>query len=322
MQKSLNLAFILRFIALSLVMGFFAVVTSAQCNPETEAALYQRFLDTYKGTVEQQKTANDLGKDYLAKFGDCPSTEEKKITEFVKKWLAKYEADLIDRNCTNAVNNLPTKAFDLCGPLLAKDPESLRTHLLLSLAGLKNLSANDTKSNDQTLGEMKKVLGLISSGRTVDTWIVAGSKDETIGNLQYYSGLLTVNSAPGDAIAALTKAAQSDSSYSKNPSTYLQLGRAIFNDQVKKLSDEYDSKCANRDPSEECTQMLGQLYRGLDRVIDAYARSVALGRTNPGYKKLADSVNAQLTDIYMKRHDDSTVGLDQLVSDILSKPLP
>jgi hypothetical protein len=329
MNKFFTLANLVRFIAVSFLFAFFAAAASAQCDKEAEATLYQKFLDNYKGTSEQQKTANDLGKDYVAKFGECPGYEEKNVTAFVQKWLekykdavVKYQAALIENNCKNAVNNTPAKAFELCQPLLAKDPESLKTHLLLTVASMKNSSSKDEKSSEQAVQEARKVLDLIAAGKTVDAWIIADNKDEAVGLLQFSSGSLLVDSNPADAIAALTKAAQSASSYSKNPSTYVQLGRAIYNDQVRKQSDEYDVKCANANPSADCPAMLGQLYRGLDRVIDAYARSVALSRTNPEYKKIADSVNPVLTSYYKKRHDDSDAGLDQFVSGVLSMPLP
>src|ERR1051325_2141447 len=139
MLKSRKLVFILRFVAVSLAVGAFAVIASAQCDNAAETTLYNKFLENYKGSDEQKKTANDLGKDYVAKFGECPTDEEKKVTAFLQKWIQGYKDDLIKRqnaliesNCVNAVNNTPSKAFELCQPLLARDPESLRTHLLLS----------------------------------------------------------------------------------------------------------------------------------------------------------------------------------------------
>ena len=46
----------------------------AQCTTDADAkaALYQSFLSDYKGPPEQQKKASQTGKDYLAKYGDCP----------------------------------------------------------------------------------------------------------------------------------------------------------------------------------------------------------------------------------------------------------
>jgi hypothetical protein len=191
MKRAFRLTFAVRFIVILLVAGFsVAIVSAQQCDNAAETALYQKFLDNYKGTPEQQKMANDLGKDYLAKFGECPSEAEKKITAFVQKWLekykdavAKYQDALIENNCRNAVNNTPAKAFELCQPLLAKDPESLKTHLLLTVAAMKNSSSKDEKSSAQAVQEARKVLDLIAAGKTVDGWIIADNKDEAVGLL-------------------------------------------------------------------------------------------------------------------------------------------
>ena len=58
---------------------------------DAKAKLYQKFLYNYKGTVEQQKVAYETGKEYIAKYGDCPDEADKKVAAYIRMWMAKYE---------------------------------------------------------------------------------------------------------------------------------------------------------------------------------------------------------------------------------------
>ncbi|HWS89385.1 MAG TPA: hypothetical protein VN282_20595 [Pyrinomonadaceae bacterium] len=69
-----------------------AVAPSSCDDKQAKAKLYQRFLDNFKGNVEQQKVAYETGKEYIAKYGDCPDEADKKVAAYVRKWLAAYEA--------------------------------------------------------------------------------------------------------------------------------------------------------------------------------------------------------------------------------------
>ena len=60
----------------------------------------------------------------------------------------------------------------------------------------------------------------------------------------------------------------------------------------------------------------------VDRVIDAYARAVALSGNNPEHASVTKNAKPELVQIYKMRHGDSDAGLDKLVSEVLTKPLP
>ena len=63
-------------------------------------------------------------------------------------------------------------------------------------------------------------------------------------------------------------------------------------------------------------------HETLDRVIDAYARAVALAGSDPKYKDLKADAMGRLTDWYKFRHNKSDTGLNDMIASILSKPLP
>jgi hypothetical protein len=68
--------------------------------------------------------------------------------------------------------------------------------------------------------------------------------------------------------------------------------------------------------------MLANINQVVDRMIDGYARAVALAGNDPNVATLKGTWNESLTSWYKFRHNDSPAGLDQMVAGILSTPLP
>jgi hypothetical protein len=57
-------------------------------------------------------------------------------------------------------------------------------------------------------------------------------------------------------------------------------------------------------------------------MIDAYARAVALAGTDPQYKDIKARALEGVTGWYKFRNEQKTAGLDELIANVLSKPLP
>jgi hypothetical protein len=60
----------------------------------------------------------------------------------------------------------------------------------------------------------------------------------------------------------------------------------------------------------------------LDRIIDAYARAVALAGTNPQNQAAKAQWMTQLTNFYKFRNNNSDAGLNEFIAGVLAKPLP
>jgi hypothetical protein len=60
----------------------------------------------------------------------------------------------------------------------------------------------------------------------------------------------------------------------------------------------------------------------IDRIIDAYARAVALSGTDAQYREARARWTEQLTGFYKFRHNDSTEGLEAYIASVTAKPLP
>jgi acyl-CoA reductase-like NAD-dependent aldehyde dehydrogenase len=99
------------------------------------------------------------------------------------------------------------------------------------------------------------------------------------------------------------------------------MGVAILKGEFAQLSAEYNEKYGAKSPSAEQTAMLGRIKHLVERAIDAYARAVALS-TKPEQQEARNKILAQLTTLYKNFHNDSDAGLSELISTVLSKPLP
>ena len=311
-----------RFLSIALFLTLSVIAANAQCDTDALTAAYNKYVENHKGTPAQQRVANDLAKDYLSHFADCPGEYEKKITAYIKDWQTKYEARLIESVCVNAVGNTPAQAFERCRPYVAKNPENLRAYLLLSLAGIKTAKTADKTIKSEAVRAMRKSLELIKAGQTVDPWVFGGSKEEAVGTLEFFTASLTIDTEPAEAAAAMLRLAHSSTSYNKDPNTYYYLARSLNDSQVKKQIDEYNSKCSGATRPVDCDAFNDRIEATIDRVIDAYARAVALGTGKPEHASVTTAAKPRLVDLYKKRHGDSDAGLDKFVSEVLSKPLP
>ena len=307
--------------------------TAAQCTADAEAmnAVYQKFLANYKGTPDQQKTASDTGHEYLTKYGNCPDEPSQKIATFIKNWVTKYDVAARNFACTDAVNKKDyAGAFQACRVILSAEPDNLDTLLLLSVAGLNNAaSPNPNKAlNADAVAVMRHAAELIESGKAPTKWDAPfTNRDEALGLLYYAQGVVLFGSSPTDAAAAFQKAAQSNSKYKREPSTYTYLGTIYETNELKKLVADYTAAFPPNVPipdekKPQYNDMLAQITKVQFRILDAYARAASYMNTDPKYdaaKKKA--VMDKVTAYYKATHNDKDDGLPQYVANVTSTPL-
>jgi hypothetical protein len=113
------------------------------------------------------------------------------------------------------------------------------------------------------------------------------------------------------------------STFAKEPATFQLLGDSYYHGELKRLASEYKAQCEGREATPECDALLNKINNALDRVIDAYARAVALSNANPSkYGATAAGLRPVLTTFYKQRHDNSEAGLNELIATVVNKPLP
>jgi len=120
----------------------------------------------------------------------------------------------------------------------------------------------------------------------------------------------------------LIRAAHIDSDRKTAPSTYYYLALAYQSGPYKKLSADYSARFANKAETPESKTALDSLYKAVDKIIDAYARAVALAGNDPQNQKAKAAWMQPLTDFYKFRHETSATGLNEFIAGVLAQPLP
>jgi hypothetical protein len=333
---------VLRFLIVATFITAFATAAFAQdaaapaqaspctTDADAKAALYDKFLKSYRGTPDQQKMASETGKEYIAKYGTCPDESEKKIASFIQSWVGKYDVAVRNFNCTDAFNKKDyTRTFEACRVVLNAEPDNIDTVLLLSRAGYANVTAATPNKalNADALRMARRAVELIESGKAPAKWEPFPSKDEALGFLYYSQGVFAQDTDSAVASAAFIKAAQSNSTFKQESSTYTYLAAIYETNELRQLVTDYQIAFPQNVPiPDEKREQYDRIYARIgtvqDRIIDAYARVAAILNADPKADAARKSVVMNnLTSYYKARHDNSDAGLQELVAGVMSKPL-
>lgn len=157
----------------------------------------------------------------------------------------------------------------------------------------------------------------------------ASDEEEILAKVNLAIGrMLSLNGSRSDAIPYFVKAASYKSTVQTLPRTYLDLALAYQDGPYEKLSSAYTTKYSGKDETEESKRELEHIDRVIDRMIDAYARVVALtgvplkpSSPHSG-RGMAEVAMDTLSSFYKYRHKGSDAGLKDFIAGILSQPLP
>lgn len=160
------------------------------------------------------------------------------------------------------------------------------------------------------------------------------SNQETLATLNLAVGrLLRLRNSSSKAIPYLIKAASYTSLVNTSPQTYFLLAAAYEEGPYAVQSEIYKSKFEGKETTDESLLALENICLIIDRIIDAYARALALAgvveqpEMAGGRRQIDASANPtdwmdSVTDWYKFRHNGSDDGLKELIATILSQPLP
>jgi len=285
---------------------------------DDKEALYAQFNDYKRNpNPEQQRYAYPTAKEYLRRFGGDTDSETKEVQRFV----AEYERASHERELLNiyGVKNY-AKTFEVGRPLLKTEPENFFVLGIMTEAGYDNALAGNANLNAETIDYAKRAIRLIEAG-TVTKADPFKSIDIARGFLNFALGWFLKDEDPVAAAVAFQKAVQTESPYRTDPAAYHRLGVSILKGEFTQFSTLYNEKFGNKPPSQEQTAMFERIKHLADRAIDAYARAVALS-TRPEQQDAKNKILAQLTALYKNFHNGSEGGLNELISTVLSKPMP
>lgn len=288
------------------------------CTDESKTAWYADFT---KFRTTDAKQAYEAGKKYLAA---CP-TEEGQIPAYLKKWVAAYEKEARKLKFTPLIygDKKYVEALAIGKEILADEPENLRVIIdmgygsYLAAATLKNESYNT-----DALNYIRKAIQTIEGGKAPETWAPFKGKDDTLAYLYNSLGRITLKTNQAEGLTALIKSAQLESDLKKDPWTYYFIGLAYETGPYAKLSADYKTRFEGKDESPESKLALANVQQVIDRMVDAYARAVALAGSDAKYHANKAEWLESLTTWYKYRHNQSDAGLTDLIASVMSKPLP
>ena len=310
----------------AIVLCALASIVSAQRNPTmpTQASdsdkeqLYARFAANKKvPTSDRQRLAYEDAKDYVRRFGNDVDPQLAEVRRFVVEYervmknFAVHEAYTAKKYA---------KTFEIGRATLKKEPENFFVLATLTQAGYDNAQTGDATLNEETIGYAKSALAIVDGGK-LSSFAPFATVEDARGFLNFALGWFLRGQSPVEAADAFTHAVKSGSSFKDDPLTYNLLGIAILKGEYAQVAAEYNSKFGNKPPSPEQQAMWQRVVKLGERVIDAYARAVALS-TRPEQAEAKAKMLAQLTTLYKSFHNNSDAGLNDLIATVLSKPLP
>ena len=304
-------------IAISVAGQTPAPAQAGGCTEEAKIATYTEF------TTNRQ---SDPAKAYQAakKYLGCSQGEDQ-YTAYLNKWVAAYEKEVRKLQMGAMLYNEKkyAEALTLGKEIVATEPENLR--VIIDLGYGSYLAAATLKQdsfNADALTYARKAIQLVESGKTPAKWEPFKGKDDTLAYLYDVVGRLSLKDNPDAALSSFIKKAQFETDLKKDPWTYYFIAAAYENGPYAKLSADYKTRFEGKDETPESKLALENINQVIDRMIDAYARAVALAGNDAKYTAPKKEWMDGLSTWYKYRHNQSDAGLTELIAAVLNKPLP
>ncbi len=289
-----------------------------ETEDEYKVTTYKRFVDNRE---PNPAAAYQAAKDYMARY----NREDDQYTRYLKQWISAFEKDDRQDTLLRAIYSEKNYAagFGLAKQVLADDPEDVKALIALGYGGyLATTNAKNETFNADSLRYAQKAIQLLESGKTPDAWQPFKSREDAVASLNYAIGFIDLKPRPEAAIGRFIRVIAIDSDLRKTPSTYYLLAVAYEQGPYKRLSADYTRRFANQPETPESKTALETLNKVMDRIVDAYARAVALSGNEPQNQAKKAEWMKRLTDLYKFRHEGSDAGLNEFIAGVLAKPLP
>jgi hypothetical protein len=293
-----------------------------QCSQDSKNAVYQEFLKYRK---DDQAKAFEAAKKYLACPAPADITEDQqKIIDYLKKWTTAYEEGSKKNQLPDLLYNKKQypEAYALGATILQGDPENIKVLVDLGANGYVVAPLNNQQINAAALQYAQKALQLIEAGKAPEDWAPLAGKDAAVAYLNFTIGTLTLEKDPSNALKNLIKAAQFETPLKKSPFTYAYIAAAYETGPYAKQSSDYKAMYGGKDETPESKLALANINQLVDRMIDGYARAVALAGSDAQFAKQKPVWQESLSTWYKYLHNNSDAGMTEYVASIVSKPLP
>lgn len=348
-------------LTLGLLLTVFTAVgvtsTYAQDTQAEKTALYNKFLENYKGDISQRKIAVAAAKEYIEKYNE-PIDEQQttyfksaipQLEEGIKK-EEKAKADAANAAATAKDKQKLYTDFDTAArasnwdqvyalgkQILADDPNLIDVTLVLGSIGLDESykTPPNKKYNNDTITYAKIAIDKLNAGAPSKNYGAYGKYEYenkenalgwmnwTIGNLLYFQ-----MEKEQDALPYLYKASQANSEVKEFPDIYRAIGRWYLNKVAEKEKIRLAKLTeANNVDTPETLELLAENKGYAARAIDAYSRAYKLAKADPKTPKAYnDNLFGKLQELYKFRYDEDIMKSDAKINSdvaaIMSKPFP
>lgn len=283
---------------------------------QAQADLYERWRTNIN---LNQQAAFEAGREYVGKY---PKDE---YGARVGKWVEAYAraARKLEFEGLLFKEKKYAAAYTVGKQVLADEPENLRTIINLASAGYLASNAGDTSHNAETLQFARRATELIEQGGKPSDWKPFAGRPDALAYLNFITGELILKERPAESVSYFRKAIESEGAVKHTPVVYSRLAAAYIAGEYEPLAKRFTDANGSRPPeSEEDKAAFAKINAVVDRIIDAYARAVALSGTDAQYQEARARWMQQLTQFYKFRNNDSTDGLDAYIAGATAKPLP
>lgn len=315
-----------------------------------QAALYEKFNGAYSSKdLQVKKTSIDFGKQFLEKYGACPSAED------TANWL-KENLPAIEKSITDAIegdklnkaflkfdNGIKTQNYNdayAAGKEIlanAKQADNLNIIVPLGAIGLYESYKKNNAFNADSLRYAKMAIDKINSGVTSNKYGVFqfeyGTKEKALSEMNYVVAYITyhVNKDHKNGIEAYYKVSQMAGDRKSDPAVYDTIGSYYF-DEVVKLADKVKTLIAEQQAlttdeekvakDKEIKATIAMLNAYAERSMDAYGRARSLvTKSDADSTKYKGALTERLTTLYDIRFEKKD-GLDAYIADAIKKPMP
>ncbi|HEX8072205.1 MAG TPA: hypothetical protein VF546_19825 [Pyrinomonadaceae bacterium] len=282
---------------------------------DAQASLYERWRVNIRAN---QRAAYEAGKEYLAQY------PEDEYAAYVRPWVTAYER--LARKVSFAHLLYGEKnygaAYKVGQEVLRDEPENPKALVELASAAYLATGAGDEAVRAAALALARRALERLDADPPAADWRPYAGPADAAGYLNFVVGDLILKDAPAEAISYLRRAARAESAVGRTPTLYARLAAAYAKSEYEPLARDFTARFAGKEATPESQAALARIYPALDRLIDAYARAVALSQNDPQYNATRARWQQELTELYKSRHDGSTDGLNELLGNVVNRPLP
>lgn len=231
---------------------------------------------------------------------------------FSKVFKDTGHAGIITPTCLTAlvVAKKMEDAFKMAAPWLESHPNDLLLLTRMALVGADEAKHNNSAYVAQSEKWGEQAIAIIEAGNKPETLGDAEWHDyqtKLLGSLYQSMGLLQMMS--NNKEGARKKLQRSAEINPDDPFSYAFLG-GLLNDEYQEAARKYldASVGAEKDSLRKKAVSL------LEKVVEAYAHSVALSENKPEYQQLHDQILEDLTGYYKFLHNNSTQGMQEYIN--------